>query len=56
MHSPHRFCIAPMMDYSDRHYRYFLRLLSRHARMYTEMVTTGAILHGDRDYLLGFSP
>ena len=54
MHSPHRFCIAPMMDYSDRHYRYFLRLLSRHARLYTEMVTTGAILHGDRDYLLDF--
>lgn len=45
-----------MMDYSDRHYRYFLRLLSRHARMYTEMVTTGAILHGDCEYLLGFSP
>jgi len=45
-----------MMDYSDRHYRYFLRLLSRHARVYTEMVTTGAILHGDREYLLGFSP
>ncbi len=45
-----------MMDYSDRHYRYFLRLLSRHARLYTEMVTTGAILHGDREYLLGFSP
>lgn len=43
-----------MMDYSDRHYRYFLRLLSRHARLYTEMVTTGAILHGDRDYLLDF--
>jgi len=55
MRSPHRFCIAPMMDYSDRHYRYFLRLLSRHARLYTEMVTTGAILHGDREYLLGFS-
>lgn len=45
-----------MMDYSDRHYRYFLRLLSRHARLYTEMVTTGAILHGDREHLLGFNP
>lgn len=44
-----------MMDYSDRHHRYFLRLLSQHARLYTEMVTTGAILHGDRDYLLGFN-
>ncbi len=51
----HRFCVAPMMDYSDRHCRYFLRLLSRHARLYTEMVTTGAILHGDREYLLGFN-
>lgn len=56
MHSPHRFCIAPMMDYSDRHCRYFLRLLSRHARLYTEMVTTGAILHGDREHLLEFNP
>lgn len=55
MKSSHRFCIAPMMDYSDRHCRYFLRLLSRHARLYTEMVTTGAILHGDREYLLGFN-
>lgn len=43
-----------MMDWSDRHCRYFHRLLSRKARLYTEMVTTGAILHGDRDYLLGF--
>lgn len=56
MNSPHRFCIAPMMDYSDRHCRYFLRLLSQHARLYTEMVTTGAILHGDREYLLSFNP
>lgn len=55
MNPPHRFCIAPMMDYSDRHYRYFMRLLSPHARVYTEMVTTGAILHGDREYLLGFN-
>ncbi len=44
-----------MMDYSDRHYRYFMRLLSRRARLYSEMVTTGAILHGDRESLLGFS-
>lgn len=44
---PHRFCIAPMMDWSDRHCRYFWRLLSEHALLYTEMVTTGALLHGD---------
>ena len=54
--APHRFCVAPMMDYTDRHCRFLLRLLSRHALLYTEMVTTGAVLHGDRDYLLGFNP
>ncbi len=45
-----------MMDRTDRHYRYFLRQLSRHTLNYTEMVTTGAILHGDRDRLLAFDP
>ncbi len=45
--SPHRFCVAPMLDVTDRHCRYFLRQLSRRARLYTEMVTTGALLHGD---------
>ena len=45
-----------MMDWTDRHDRYFLRLISRHALLYTEMVTTGAVLHGDRDRLLGFEP
>ena len=49
-----RFCVAPMMEWTDRHCRYFLRLLSRRTRLYTEMVTTGAILHGDRERLLGF--
>ena len=43
----HRLCVAPMMDWTDRHCRYFLRLVTRHARLYTEMVTTGALLHGD---------
>jgi tRNA-dihydrouridine synthase A len=43
-----RFCIAPMLDWSDRHCRYFHRLLSKKALLYTEMVTTGALLHGDR--------
>lgn len=44
-----------MMDCTDRHYRYFARLMSRHGLLYSEMVTTGAVIHGDRDYLLGFS-
>jgi tRNA-dihydrouridine synthase A len=51
-----RFSIAPMMAYSDRHSRYFLRLLSKQSLQYTEMVTAAAVLHGDQDYLLGFSP
>ncbi len=42
-----RLSVAPMMDWTDRHCRYLHRLLSRHARLYTEMVTTGALLHGD---------
>ncbi len=45
----HRFSVAPMIDWTDRHCRYFHRQLSQHARLYTEMVTTGAILHGDRE-------
>lgn len=45
--SSHRFCVAPMLDWTDRHERYFLRLMSTHARLYTEMVTTGALIHGD---------
>jgi hypothetical protein len=44
---PSRLSVAPMMDWTDRHCRYFHRLLSRHALLYTEMVTTGALLHGD---------
>ncbi len=50
-----KFCIAPMMDCSDRHSRYFLRLFSGNIMLYTEMVTAAAILNGDRDYLLGFN-
>lgn len=45
------FSIAPMLDWTDRHYRYFARLMSANALLYTEMVTTGAILHGRGDYL-----
>lgn len=48
------FSVAPMMDWSDRHCRYLHRLLSRRALLYTEMVTTGAILFGPRDRLLGY--
>ncbi|WP_406666191.1 tRNA dihydrouridine(20/20a) synthase DusA [Gallaecimonas sp. GXIMD1310] len=46
-----RFSVAPMLDWTDRHYRVFARQLSRHALLYTEMVTTGAIIHGKGDYL-----
>jgi len=49
-------CVAPMMDWTDRNCRYFHRLLSRHTLLYTEMVTTGAVLHGDRERLLGYEP
>ena len=47
--------IAPMMDRTDRHYRYFMRQITRHTLLYTEMVTSQAIKHGDLDRLLGFS-
>ena len=52
----HRFSVAPMMELTDRHFRFFARLLSRKALLFTEMVTAKAILHGDRNYLLGFNP
>lgn len=51
----HNFCIAPMMDWTDRHCRFFHRALTRHALLYTEMVTAEAILRGDRERLLGLS-
>jgi tRNA-dihydrouridine synthase A len=51
-----KFSIAPMMDWTDRHCRVFHRLMTRRARLYTEMLTTGAIIHGDRPRLLGFDP
>ncbi|MGI9373962.1 MAG: tRNA dihydrouridine(20/20a) synthase DusA [Hyphomicrobiales bacterium] len=50
----HKFSVAPMMDWTDRHCRAFHRMLSRHAVLYTGMVTVGAVIHGDRDRLLGF--
>jgi tRNA-dihydrouridine synthase A len=49
-----RFSVAPMMDWTDRHCRFFHRILSRRARLYTEMLAARAVLHGDRDRLLGF--
>jgi tRNA-dihydrouridine synthase A len=49
-----RFSVAPMMDWTDRHCRFFHRRLTRHALLFTEMVTSAAILHGDRERLLGF--
>ncbi|HUL66340.1 MAG TPA: tRNA dihydrouridine(20/20a) synthase DusA [Burkholderiaceae bacterium] len=56
VHSPWRFCVAPMMDWTDRHCRYFHRQLSRRARLYTEMISTGALLHGDVPRHLDFDP
>ena len=49
------FAVAPMMDWTDRHCRVLHRLLSKRARLYTEMITADAIIHGDRERLLGFS-
>jgi tRNA-dihydrouridine synthase A len=55
MHQPDRtLCIAPMMDWTDRHCRFFHRLIAPSAWLYTEMVTTGALIHGDRDRHLRF--
>ena len=51
----HKFSVAPMMEWTDRHERYFLRQISRRALLYTEMVTAEAVIHGDRERLLGFS-
>ncbi len=49
-----RFSVAPMMDWTDRHCRVLHRQLTRHALLFTEMVTSAAIVHGDRERLLGF--
>lgn len=48
--------VAPMMDWTDRHFRFLVRRISRHTLLYTEMVATGAVLHGDRARILGYSP
>jgi tRNA-dihydrouridine synthase A len=52
----HRFCTAPMMDWTDRHCRFFLRQISRHVRLYTEMITAPALVHGDVPRHLDFDP
>ena len=52
----HRLCVAPMMDWTDRHCRYFLRLVSPRVRLYTEMITTGALLFGNVPRHLNFDP
>jgi tRNA-dihydrouridine synthase A len=56
MDDPWRFCVAPMLDWTDRHCRFFHRLLTRKARLYTEMVTTGALIHGSQPRHLDFDP
>jgi len=54
--NPHILSVAPMMGRTDRHCRFFLRLVAPGARLYTEMVTAAAVLAGDREHLLGFDP
>jgi tRNA-dihydrouridine synthase A len=54
--SVHKFSVAPMMDWSDRHCRFFHRQMTKRALLYTEMVTAQAIRHGDRERLIGFDP
>ena len=49
-------CVAPMMDCTDRHERFFLRFMSKNVMLYTEMVATKSAIHGDRKKILSFSP
>ncbi len=51
---PHILCVAPMMNCTDRHYRYLARLLSKHCLLYTEMMAAGALVHGEHERLLEF--
>ena len=55
MSSSRKFSVAPMLDWTDRHCRYFHRLMSQQALLYTEMVTTGALIHGDKHRFLQFN-
>ena len=52
----HKFCVAPMMDWTDRHDRVFLRQFSQHTMLYTEMVTSAALEYGNANYLLKHDP
>ncbi len=52
---PHKLSVAPMMDWTDRHFRYFLRLISKRSYLFTEMVTTGALLYGDAERYLRYN-
>ena len=52
----HRLSVAPMMELTDRHFRYLMRRITQRSVLYTEMLTTGAILNGDKEYLLGKDP
>ena len=51
----HKFCVAPMIDVTNRHCRFFFRKFSKHSRLYTEMIVAEAVTHGDKDFLLGFN-
>ena len=52
IYNAHQLSVAPMLDWTDRDCRYFLRLISKHTLLYTEMVTTGALIHGHRQRFL----
>ncbi len=52
----HRLALAPMLDCTDRFFRYFVRLITRHTVLYTEMITTGSLLHGDAEGILEYDP
>ena len=56
MSIPKHISVAPMMECTDKHFRFLLRLISKHVRLYTEMVTAPAIVHGRKDFLLGYDP
>ena len=55
MSHKYNFSVAPMMDWTDKHCRFFHRLISKEALLFSEMITTKAIIHGDRDKLLAFN-
>ena len=55
INNPHKICIAPMLDWTDRHYRYMMRLITKNTMLYTEMITLNAIIHGNKNYLLKYN-